>query len=362
MRDPLPYPASRMSTMRHGTFHAALVVSLTIAVCCNWARADSPAASAAHFQLERGWQVPGTGFTLGGYATEDLTREKGAPWALTTEDLSLFIGWEGTGRLKFFSELSLEDSLVFKQPGEFTVSNHSPAFERIYFDYVYSERWNLRLGKFLTPIGRWNLIHADPLVWTTSRPLITNRPFPTYATGAMLYGTTAVSGKDIDYSLYATHGRAIRTYPMQDSFESAYGLHLSGALPGSGQIGFSYANFAQGSAPSERKTLFGVDYSWVRDRFELSSEAVYRFSSRGHQWDEKGAFIQAVAPLPDRLYGVGRYEYFRQAGALPGVSLWTAGLAFRITPTSVLKAEFVHGVNNEIHAPEGFLSSISVLF
>ncbi len=348
--------------MRHGTFPAALIVSLALALCCTRALATEPAPFAPHLQLERGWQLPGTGFTLGGYATEDFTIEKHAPWALTTEDLSLFIGWEGTGKLKFFSELSLEDALVFKQPGELTTRNRSLAFERVYFDYAQSERLNFRLGKFLTPVGHWNLIHADPLVWTTSRPLITDRPFPTYATGAMIYGTGTALGKEIDYSLYATNGQGIRGNSKQDPFDSAYGLHLSYATPRSGQIGFSYANFTQRSAVAERKNLFGVDYIWSHDRYELSGEAIYRFSSRGRLWNEKGIFIQAVAPLSEKLYGVGRYEYFRQAGPLPGVNLWVAGLAFRITPTAVLKAEFVHGVNNEIHATEGFLSSFSVLF
>ena len=348
--------------MRHGAFLAALIVSLTLALCCAGARAEQSASTATHLQLERGWQLPGTGFTLGGYATEDFTIKKHAPWALTTEDLSLFIGWEGTGKLKFFSELSLEDALVFKQPGVFSTRKSALAFERAYFDYTHSERLNFRLGKFLTPVGRWNLIHADPLVWTTSRPLVTDRPFPTYASGAMIYGTGTALGKEIDYSLYATNGPQIHDNARQDPFDSAYGLHLSYATPRSGQIGFSYANFTQRSAVAERKNLFGVDYLWSRDRYEFSGEAIYRFSSRGRLWDEKGIFVQAVAPFSEKLYGIGRYEYFRRAGPLPGVNLWVAGLAFRITPTAVLKAEFVHGVNNEIHAPEGFFSSISVLF
>lgn len=348
--------------MRHGAFPAALIVSLMLTLCCTWACAVQPASSAAYLQLERGWRLPGTGFTLGGYTTVELTAEKHAPWALNTDDLSLFIGWEGTGKLKFFSELDLEDSLVFKRPGKFTTRNRYLALERFYFDYAQSERLNFRLGKFLTPIGRWNLIHADPLVWTSSRPLVTELPFSAYTTGAMVYGTGTVLGKEIDYSIYASNGQEIRADPKLDPFDSAYGLHFSYASPRSGQIGFSYANFTQRSAVAERKNLFGVDYLWSRDRYELSGEAIYRFSSRGRLWDEKGLFIQAVAPLSEKLYGVGRYEYFRQAGPLPGVNLWVAGLAFRITPTSVLKAEFVHGVNNEIHAPEGFFSSISVLF
>ena len=345
--------------MRQKAFPAVLIFSVVLTLGSGCALAAQPVPSP---QLERGWQLPGTGITLGGYATENFTVKKNRPWELSTEDLSLFIGWEGTGKLKFFSELSLEDALIFRQPGTLTTSHRSLAFERAYFDYAQSERLNFRLGKFLTPVGHWNLIHADPLVWTTSRPLITNRPFPTYATGAMIYGTRTAFGKELDYSMYASSGQEIRGNSNQDVFDSAYGLHLTYAMPRSGQLGFSYVNFTQKSDAANRQNLFGVDYLWSRDRYEVSGEAIYRVSSRGRTWDEKGAFVQAVVPLSERLYGVGRYEYFRQAGSLPGVSLWVAGLAFRITPTSVVKAEFVHGVNNQINAPEGFLSSISVLF
>jgi len=351
-----------MDAMRHRAFRAALIVSVALTLGCINTRAAQPVPTEPHLQLERGWQILGTGFTLGGYATEDFTIKKHKPWELNTEDLSLFIGWEGAGKLRFFSELSLEDALVFKRPGKFTTGQRSLEFERAYFDYAQSEQLNFRLGKFLTPVGHWNLIHADPLVWTTSRPLVTNRPFSTFATGAMIYGTSTGLGKEVDYSLYASNGQQIRGSSSQDPFDSAYGLHLSFAMPKSGQLGFSYANFTQKSDVGDKKNLFGVDYLWSRDRYELSGEAIYRFSSRGSSWDEKGLFIQAVVPLSEKLYGVGRYEYFHQAGSLPGVNLWVAGLAFRITPTSVLKAEFVHGVNNQINAPEGFLSSISVLF
>lgn len=346
----------------HSVTLSLAAVALSLTLCGAPTRAAEPASSIADVHLERGWRLPGTGFTLGGYVTEDFTKRKRAPWKLTTEDLSLFIGWEGTGKLKFFSELGLEDALVIEQSGKVSAGNHSPAFERIYVDYAHSEPLNFRLGKFLTPVGRWNLIHADPLVWTTSRPLITERPFPTYTTGAMIYGTGTAGGKEIDYSFYAANGPEIRADPKQDSFDSAYGLHLSCLSRRLGQIGFSYTDFTQKSTSGERKHLFGIDYLWSRDRYELSSEAIYRLSSRGHAWSEKGIFVQAVAPLSAKLYGVGRYEYFDPAGASPGVNLWLAGLAFRITPTAVLKAEFIHGVNNDIRAREGFFSSISLLF
>ena len=74
--------------------------------------------------------------------------------------------------------------------------------ERLYGDVNASDQVNLRLGKFLTPVGRWNVIHAQPLVWTTSRPLTTLLPFDAHTTGAMLFGSLLPDDTGVTYSVY----------------------------------------------------------------------------------------------------------------------------------------------------------------
>ncbi|MFX6815264.1 hypothetical protein ABTH42_18965, partial [Acinetobacter baumannii] len=76
--------------------------------------------------------------------------------------------------------------------------------ERIYVDWAQADELKFRFGKFLTPVGRWNLIHAQPLVWTTSRPLTTEAAFPTNATGGMVFGTLSSIGQGLDYSVYGS--------------------------------------------------------------------------------------------------------------------------------------------------------------
>ncbi len=61
--------------------------------------------------------------------------------------------------------------------------------ERAYGDFGASDAATLRFGKFLTPVGRWNTILADPLTWTTSTPLIVDDVFDESTTGAMLSGS-----------------------------------------------------------------------------------------------------------------------------------------------------------------------------
>lgn len=309
-----------------------------------------------------GWQIPNTGFNLGGYTSISYENDKDQPNNLTLDNLSLFIRWEGEGKFRIFSELDLEDSLSYERGNGFTSKHAYLALERLYADYLYSDYINLRFGKFLTPIGRWNLIHAQPLQWTSSRPLITERTFPTNATGGMAYGTVSAMGQDIDYSLYTSFGGEWRPDPKQDPFEEAYGIHLSLPDTGRGELGVSYANFEQKGSIGERKNLIGVDYLWSRNRYEISAELAYRFSSKTSQFDERGLFIQGVIPITERWYGVARYEFFDQTGEIPGVNIGLLGVAMRLSPTQIFKAEISHTSDNRIKASESAFISFSILF
>jgi hypothetical protein len=315
------------------------------------------------YELGKGWQVPGTGFNLGGYASGGLNDDRGKNlWSVGIDDLSLFVRWEGEGKLRLFSELDMENPVEYEQGAGLTTKHAYLALERLYADYLYSDKLNLRGGKFLTPIGRWNLLHAAPLVWTTTRPLITEHTFPTNATGAMAYGTLPLFGTEIDYSVYTAIGDDWRPNPKLDPFEEAYGLHFNVPLGRAGQFGFSYVNFEQKSSVGERKNLVGFDYYWEHDRYEIMSEAVYRFSDEGASHDEKGLYIQGAIPLSERLHGIVRYELYDQAGPAPTMNLWLAGLALRVAPAVLLKAEYSHATHNTIRAPEGLFASFAIMF
>jgi hypothetical protein len=301
---------------------------------------------ARRYQLGQGYRIGDSGFTLGGYgeavARDDRERDPEA----SLESLSALLWWDGGGRWHFFSELELEDALITR-PGDTTTD----------------DALKFRLGKFLTPVGRWNLIHAAPLTWTTSRPLITEATFPTNTTGGMVYGVLPWTADGVEYSLYATPGEELFPEDDIDTFKEAVGARLASRLLPNTQFGLSYVNFEQEQSAEERKQLIGADFLWQWHRHELSGEIAYRNVARGGESrDEEGAYLQYVAPLSQTLYAVVRYETFQVREPGPDVELFLGGLNWRPRPAVALKAEYSRLSGESADIADGFLASIAVLF
>ena len=321
----------------------------------------APPKSRWEYHLGQGLRIGDSGLTLGGYGSVRYEALRAHEPQLTLSAFSLFVSWDSGTRVHFFSELELEDLTITQEERSFGARNNSFELERLYADVYLSEVATFRLGKFLTPIGRWNLIHADPLVWTTSRPLITFRSFATDTTGGMLYGSLLPLGKDLDYSVYLEVTDDLDPDHREGPFSEAAGLHLTTHL-GSTEVGFSYTHFTREAERNEKENLFGADFFWARQQLELTGEFVYRVGTRGPDGDEWGMFAQGTIPLSARLFAIGRYEFFVPRGPFPGVHLWVAALAFRPLPPVVVKAEYSFAHDNAARVPEGFATSVSLLF
>lgn len=321
-----------------------------------------PALAGLREGLGLGYRLGDSGFNLGGYAEAAYASRDGEqPWRLALNALSGILWWDGGGRWRFLMELELEDGLVV-QPGDTTTDTATPVLERFHVDYAYGDRWQLRLGKFLTPIGRWNLIHAAPLTWTTSRPLITEATFPTNATGAMVHGVLPWTADGIEYALYVSPGEELFAAKDIDTFREALGLRLATTLLPDTQFGVSFASFEQESTP-DRKTLYGLDFRWAWRRYELSGELAYRTRDFGEdQIDEHGHYLQAVAPLSARLFAVARYENFHASNAAHDINRYLAGLTFRPLPAFALKAEYARMTDDRMGRDDTVRASVAVLF
>ena len=343
---------------------------------------DCPPPEAWSYRLGKGLHLGDSGVWLGGYANVLVEDLKNTSWQAQLNDLSLFVGWE-RGRWRFFSEFEVGDGLTAGNGR--ALSTHQGYFnlERLYLDFRVENAFNVRFGKFLTPIGRWNQIHAAPLVWTTSSPLIVDGPFAMHTTGGMAYGNFEAFDTLWGYSVYGG-GRNQFDFKSpdestDDNYQDPIGFRLFQDSPGLFQAGLSYAHYSERYFHRGVKNLVGLDAFWTRKRYEVSGEFIYRFGSGitnpvydardgiGNLW---GLYVQGVAPLVGDLYAVARYEAFQREGAASVGNLWLAGLAYRPQPALVFKAEYRFADYSDKNPPtkvfggftEGFAASVAVLF
>ncbi len=314
---------------------------------------DSPIGR-LDYRTGRGLHLGDTSLTIGGYATAEGERLENGDSAGGL-DVNFFLSADPTAFLHLFSELEV-GQLVDWQSGE--GPHAAPKFkaERLYGDLGWTDPAHLRFGKFLTPFGHWNQVLADPLLWTTSEPLIVELVFPDEVTGAMLWGTLFPRGAALSYSLYGSFlDGAVGEQP-----HDGVGARLEWTSPAGVSVGASYlASRRQGG---EWNHLGGVDALWqLGERLELSGEALAGEGAEadGGQW---GLYAQAVVETVPTLYLVGRYERYDPPAGSRGVDLFDVGVTW--VPTYYLRFKVDYRLADhldDLSAP-GIRASFSVLF
>jgi hypothetical protein len=305
----------------------------------------------------RGLSVGDTGLTLGGYTNVEAARDEGEAGHLRLDDASLFVIWEPVARLRFFSELEYSDIVDVDTKGNVNSPDESATVERLYVDGSLSDAVNVRAGIFLTPVGRWNTIHAAPLVWTTSRPLSTERPFDPSVTGVMLFGSVFPAAGTVTYRLFDQFAEPIEGNPDFDPAEHSFGGRLQYDADRGWSVGSS---FVVAHRDGDWRQLNGLDFLWSRRPIEVMGEAVVEAGEGGApQW---GFYVQPVLAVSPRVSLVARYEHFAPSGPPPQVNIMTAGVAVRLVSTVVLKAEYQIVDRHTGIAPAGIRASVAVLF
>ncbi|HVI56000.1 MAG TPA: porin [Luteibacter sp.] len=327
----------------------------------------------APYSLGQGLYFPDQGLRIGGYADVHFFDLRGSRADSSLRDVSLFVTKDLGSRWQLFTELATSRTVnvTGAQNGG---GSAEVDVERLYADFHATPGMTLRFGKFLTPIGEWNLVHADPLTWTVSRPLSTSTAFARHATGAMAFGTIAVKGRDLDYWVFADDSKnlgigqdaddAFTDYTgdrsPRNNFLHAFGGRVLYHLAGDSlAVGASYVAY-QLEQPKHDYQLTGIDFTWTTRYVELTGEAIYRTGASPLS-SERGGFVEAGIPIVSHLYLIGRIERYHTSEPETTTVVRTEAINYRPISGLVLKLEHRNGRGGDI-VPAGWLASVSVLF
>lgn len=299
------------------------------------------------------------GFNLGGYSSAGFTANSNGDSEAALNEISLILSWDGNSRFRFFSELELERPLSWQEGKRLRDAGSYLDLERFYVDYTFSDRVNIRAGRFLTPAGRWNELHAPPLVWTTTRPVVTSRLFPNATNGLMLYGATPWNDDlGVEYKVFAETLKDQHQDGNEILFKDIRGARI--ALTGATSVGVQVMEFKERKPDAPNFRMVGLDFIKQYRGWEFSGEGFQRFSNDGKDGGS-GAYLQAIAPIAQQWYGMARLETYQHPDE-GSLNRWLVGAAWRVTPLRILKLEIVGGDEAREEAPKGFLASFAVLF
>ncbi|VAV83671.1 hypothetical protein MNBD_DELTA01-945 [hydrothermal vent metagenome] len=333
--------------------------------------ADGRKDSSFAYKLGKGIPIAKSRLRLGGYSSiefEDAENEEGK---ITFEDFSIFIYGDIGVKTSVFSEFENSKFLEIEEDGK-TTTKENWQVERLYIDHLYKEGLNIRFGKFLTPIGSWNELHADPLTWTVSRPLVTYAAFPEFITGTQLFGDLTWGEQDLTYVAVMQNNESINERTGFRKTHLFYSAKIKWLASPKLEIGIPAAYYTE-LYINDRVYLTGLEFTYRPGDLELRSETTYsRIDLKDGGWSrEYGYYLQGTHPvLRDNIFLVLRHEYFRariNAGKYKALSL---GAVYKPVPQIVFKVEykkvsgsidFIDPDSNDIENADIWLASFSIL-
>jgi hypothetical protein len=311
------------------------------------------------YRTARGVRFGNTGLNIGGFSTFEADRDHGEPLTVALDSLNFLVLYEPIEGFRGFAELEVGDLFEHEAKG---ATDSSPRFdiERLYGEVSIDDPLAIRFGKFQTPVGRWNLVSAEPFVWTASDPVIIETAFDEHQTGVGVTGNVFPRFGEVEYWLY---GQVIDPLDAGDTPAPAKRsiggrLQLSRSLQ-DWSIGSSFLATTRGGSWSY---LGGLDAQIRVDRLELHAEMVYE-GGRIDERDILGGFVQGRFMLLRDFSLITRYEFFDRMDAdRQTVHLGDLGVAWQPFSWLILKGTYRFSDRETDDVQRGLTSSISVVF
>lgn len=326
-------------------------------------------AAAADYSLGQGYVVGD--YTVSGYANLVAENPVGGTAALSVDDLSLFVSGQVNRWVNPFVEAEVTGATLARAGG---VSPHRGTFvaERLYDDILLGDTDILRIGKILAPVGDWNLVHAAPLVPTSTRPLTTNFGFSEYANGVSWLEQASPLPGHPDLQVYAQPGGEWLPRPSdvtQHHYRNVWGGHLNWRLGGlTDKFGLSLQS-GRLSDSGERYTLLGANVRRTFGRLRLESEMTWshwhgeRPGEQASESDrERGVYVLGDYAVDPHWHLVAEAEHFDARFAPQPSRNVLLGVEYKPNPGLVWRLEYVHQTGWQQMIPTGWIGALAVLF
>lgn len=311
-----------------------LIILLTLSLC-----ADN--------ELGYGWNIADSSLNIGGYL--DMSYDSNTKPNFLIDDIALLAS-ASKNRFDFLAEVELSHiTLDFKSQESRKLELY---VERFQLSYNFNEKQMIRVGRFNSQLGFWNLAPIPILEDSISKPHLIGKLFPRYTFGGMFEQKINKKNK-----LSVTLQKNSDFTHQENSLESKE--HLSLAYYGEDNDLFWHL-----STGSYEDTLdhnfnyIGLAIQYDGEDIGLQSE-VYRQESNAKSHVPYSGYAQATWHFEEHQDLVGRVERYKDTGLNVEENIYLFGYAYRPTPNMALKAEYI---KHSVLPINQMVYSFSVLF
>ena len=317
----------------------------------------SPLYPESGYTLGKGLQIGSLPVYVGGYFSIDY-RNRDDEQRYRIDDIAL-LSYGGNDTLSYMLELEYKEFYVqTRDARNTTVARDTHLYiERLYLDYNINEHYRLRVGKYNSPIGFWNLMHINVLRETTSNPVASHILYPMFTTGANLtYSTFYNVAWQAD--LIVQHGKAI------DNGYNNYAMNRhAGVGVTYGDEDFTCKISGGYFRKTKRYNNRDIYYALIAAKYETDTYVLQTELGSQRSGSETtvpyAGYLQGAYSLTQRHIGIVRFEAYRNNTLDESDRFIVLGYTYRPLYPVALKSEYQWHTR---YRGNQFLLSVSVLF
>lgn len=315
------------------------------------------------YRIGRGIHFGKTGLNVGGFTTLEFERLEGEAGEFAVDSVNFLILLQPWDFVRGFAELELGDLFTWRTNEGDPDSSPNLRAERLFGDLILGNPFVARFGKFQTPVGRWNLVPAEPFQWTPAEPVVVETAFDEHITGGALLGTLYPGEGSLDYWIYGQFLDALDPSNDPEPTHRSVGGRLQYDQSfGDWSLG---ASFLASELNDDWSYLGSLDAVLQLGPAELSSEFYFQRGDIEDRdlWD---VYVQGVVEvLPEWLPGfylVGRYEHFDPHHWSEESNIGDVGFAWLPRHWLQLKAVYRFTDEQSDEVRRGVKAAVSVIF
>jgi len=313
------------------------------------------------YVLGEGYKINSLPLYIGGYfSSEYQYKTDDAQSTFKVDDIAL-IGYGSYNKFSYLAEFEFKEFYINEwgksANHELNSNLHT---ERLYIDYTFNENYMLRVGKYNSPIGYWNLTPINVLRDTTSSPQTNSLLFPKYTTGLDLT-YTSYSDYELKIDLLVQNNNDFDDMYNNLAVNKHYGLGLEFSENDlSLKLNGGYFHTKDNISDNENIYYSLASFKYDTNKFKLMGEVGTQFSKDETIVPYSG-YLQGLYTITEKHLPVIRLESYKSNANTPleKDDILTIGYTYRPIYSVAFKAEYqFHSISEENKT----LVSFSVLF